>query len=250
MWCSREPCKMRKTTGLMEGIMQPFQQAGMPRSLRLSLSRLALFQIWWQYWLRALQGVSKRALQWYSKCFCMVSVTKTFTLKGGQTTHWSRCWTMVSLYSLKCKRFRNTRHTSKHPLLRVITLLVILELLVRIGFWGYVAVFVQLYCRYCTFASCRTLFLHFHFLFLPLCGLSMFKTLYRVLNTCHFLKSSKSRHVSAWLGHAQVLIVFKKIAVILFSHARSSLYLSCVPVPLKITTCFGLNWPSSGVHCF
>jgi hypothetical protein len=33
--------------------------------------------------------------------------------------------------------------------------------------------------------------LHFHFLFPSLCGLSMFKTLYSVLNTCHFLKSSK-----------------------------------------------------------
>jgi hypothetical protein len=40
---------------------------------------------------------------------------------------------------------------------------------------------------------------HFHFLFPSLCGLSMFKTLYSVLNTCHFLKSSKSLHVSAWI---------------------------------------------------
>jgi hypothetical protein len=39
--------------------------------------------------------------------------------------------------------------------------------------------------------------LHFHFLLPSLCGLSMFKTLYSVLNTCHFLKSSKSLHVSA-----------------------------------------------------
>jgi hypothetical protein len=39
--------------------------------------------------------------------------------------------------------------------------------------------------------------LHFHFLFPSLCGLSMFKTLNSVLNTCHFLKSSKSLHVSA-----------------------------------------------------
>jgi hypothetical protein len=39
--------------------------------------------------------------------------------------------------------------------------------------------------------------LHFHFLFPSLCGLSMFKTLYSILNTCHFLKSSKSLHVSA-----------------------------------------------------
>jgi hypothetical protein len=50
--------------------------------------------------------------------------------------------------------------------------------------------------------------LHFHFLFLSLCGLSMFKTPYSVLNTCRFLKSSKSLHVSAWIGHPQVLIIF------------------------------------------
>jgi hypothetical protein len=36
---------------------------------------------------------------------------------------------------------------------------------------------------------------------------STFKTLYSVLNTCHFLKSSKSLHVSAWIGHPQVLII-------------------------------------------
>jgi hypothetical protein len=49
--------------------------------------------------------------------------------------------------------------------------------------------------------------LHFHFLFPSLCGLSTFKTLYSVLNTCHFLKSSKLLHVSAWIGHPQVLII-------------------------------------------
>jgi hypothetical protein len=27
-----------------------------------------------------MQGVSKIALQWYSKCYCVASVTKTFTL--------------------------------------------------------------------------------------------------------------------------------------------------------------------------
>jgi hypothetical protein len=47
--------------------------------------------------------------------------------------------------------------------------------------------------------------LHFHFLFPSLCGLSTFKTLYSVLNTCHFLKSSKLLHFSAWIGHPQVL---------------------------------------------
>jgi hypothetical protein len=34
-----------------------------------------------------IQSVSKRALQWYSKCFCLASVTKTFTPKGVQTNH-------------------------------------------------------------------------------------------------------------------------------------------------------------------
>jgi hypothetical protein len=34
-----------------------------------------------------IQGVSKRALQWCSKCYCVASVTKTFTLEGVQTIH-------------------------------------------------------------------------------------------------------------------------------------------------------------------
>jgi hypothetical protein len=38
-----------------------------------------------------MQGVSKRALQCYSKCYCVVSVTKTLTLEGVQTIHRSRC---------------------------------------------------------------------------------------------------------------------------------------------------------------
>jgi hypothetical protein len=29
----------------------------------------------------------KRALQWYSECRCVASVTKTFTLKGVQSIH-------------------------------------------------------------------------------------------------------------------------------------------------------------------
>jgi hypothetical protein len=37
-----------------------------------------------------IHGVSKIALQWYSKCYCVASVTKTFTLKGVQTIHRSR----------------------------------------------------------------------------------------------------------------------------------------------------------------
>jgi hypothetical protein len=60
---------------------------------------------------------------------------------------------------------------------------------------------------YCTIASCRTSLFYFHFLFQSLCGLSTFKTLYSVLNTCHFLKSSKPLHVSTSIGHPQVLKV-------------------------------------------
>jgi hypothetical protein len=60
----------------------------------------------------------------------------------------------------------------------------------------------------CLGISCKQKeILHFHFLFPSLCGLSTFKTLYSVPNTCHFLKSSKSPHVSAWIGHPQVLLI-------------------------------------------
>jgi hypothetical protein len=54
-----------------------------------------------------MQGVSKRALQRYSKCHYVASVMKTFTFKGVQTIHRST----PCLYAFKCKRFRNTRHT-------------------------------------------------------------------------------------------------------------------------------------------
>jgi hypothetical protein len=49
-----------------------------------------------------MQGVSKEALQWYSQCCCMASVTKTFTLKGVQTIHISA--TKVH-YPLSCLLF-------------------------------------------------------------------------------------------------------------------------------------------------
>jgi hypothetical protein len=58
-----------------------------------------------------MQGVSKRALQWYSKRCRVASVTKTFTLKGVQTIHRSRCWKMDRLYVFKHRLFCNTRHT-------------------------------------------------------------------------------------------------------------------------------------------
>jgi hypothetical protein len=66
---------------------------------------------------------------------------------------------------------------------------------------------------------------HFHFLFPSLCGLAKFKTLYSVLNTCHFIKSSKPLHVSAWIGRLQVLKIVKNnvepIAVAARSKART-----------------------------
>jgi hypothetical protein len=34
-----------------------------------------------------MQGVSKRASQWYSKCYCVANVTKMFTLKRVQTLY-------------------------------------------------------------------------------------------------------------------------------------------------------------------
>jgi hypothetical protein len=58
------------------------------------------------------QGVSKRALQWYFKYYCVASVTKMFTLKGVQTIHFSTSWGTDSLYAFMCKRFCNTRHTA------------------------------------------------------------------------------------------------------------------------------------------
>jgi hypothetical protein len=55
-----------------------------------------------------MQGVSKRALQLYSKCYCLASVKKKVTLVGVQTVHLSRCWTMDWSYAFKRS---NTRHT-------------------------------------------------------------------------------------------------------------------------------------------
>jgi hypothetical protein len=54
-----------------------------------------------------IQGVSKRALELYSKCYCVASVTKMFALKGLQTVHRSRYWNTI------------TELFSKHPALSV-----------------------------------------------------------------------------------------------------------------------------------
>jgi hypothetical protein len=42
-------------------------------------------------------GCFKLALPWYSKCYCVAIITKTFALD--------------SLYAFKCKHFRNTSHS-------------------------------------------------------------------------------------------------------------------------------------------
>jgi hypothetical protein len=56
-----------------------------------------------------MQGVSKIALQCYSKCYCVARITKTFILKAVQTIRRSAShWRMDNLYVFKCKRFRNT----------------------------------------------------------------------------------------------------------------------------------------------
>jgi hypothetical protein len=57
-----------------------------------------------------MRGVSERALQWYSKCYCVANVTRTFTLKGVQTIHPTAPTTMSTLYAFECKRSRNIRH--------------------------------------------------------------------------------------------------------------------------------------------
>jgi hypothetical protein len=60
----------------------------------------------------SIQVVSKKALQWCSKSYCVANVKGTFTLEGVQIIHSSRCWTMDSLNDFNCKHFRNTRHTA------------------------------------------------------------------------------------------------------------------------------------------
>jgi hypothetical protein len=59
---------------------------------------------------QCVQGVSKTALQWYSKCYCVASVTKTFALKAYKLSiiaqgvePWIVC--------MPLSKFRNTRHT-------------------------------------------------------------------------------------------------------------------------------------------
>jgi hypothetical protein len=86
-----------------------------------------------------LQGVSKISLQWYSKGYSVASVTKTFTLKGVQTIH--------RLHSFKYyeERFNFIFKLQLHKRAQLMK-----QLFYSVGFAGYVAVCLQLYCRYFT----------------------------------------------------------------------------------------------------
>jgi hypothetical protein len=54
-----------------------------------------------------IQGVSERALQLYFKCYCVAELQKRLHLKAYKLpiVHGVVCM------SVKCERFRNTRHT-------------------------------------------------------------------------------------------------------------------------------------------
>jgi hypothetical protein len=54
---------------------------------------------------RPTQRVSNRALQWHSKCYCVTSVTKTFTLKGVQTIH--RLYVILLFYYIYIYKIKN-----------------------------------------------------------------------------------------------------------------------------------------------
>jgi hypothetical protein len=58
-----------------------------------------------------IQGVSKRVLRWYPKCYCVANITKTFALKAYKLSIVRDVERLVGLYAFKCYCFRNTRHT-------------------------------------------------------------------------------------------------------------------------------------------
>jgi hypothetical protein len=69
---------------------------------------------------------------------------------------------------------------------------------------------------------------HFHFSCFRLCEASMFKTLNGILTLVTFITFFKALHVSASIGHPQVLkLFFKRTAVIFRVSCLSSLYLLC-----------------------
>jgi hypothetical protein len=67
-----------------------------------------------------MQGVSKRASQWYSKCYHVASATKTFTLKGVQTIH--RSVLSVNVFVMLATQKHLEYHCKalffKHPVLK------------------------------------------------------------------------------------------------------------------------------------
>jgi hypothetical protein len=70
-------------------------------------------------------------------------------------------------------------------------------------------------------------YLTFTFLVPSSCGLSMFKTIYSVFNTRHFINSLNTTCFGLNWPSSSVKNCLIKIAVILLSHARSSLCLQC-----------------------
>jgi hypothetical protein len=59
-----------------------------------------------------IHDASKRALQWYSKYYCVTNVTNTFILEGVQTIHPSAPRTRDNFHAFKYyKPFLNTRQT-------------------------------------------------------------------------------------------------------------------------------------------
>jgi hypothetical protein len=60
----------------------------------------------------ALYGVSEKSFTAVFHMLLCGEHYETYTHKGVQTIHCSRCSAMDSLYAFKYKRFRNTRHTA------------------------------------------------------------------------------------------------------------------------------------------
>jgi hypothetical protein len=64
-----------------------------------------------------LHGVSKRALKWYSKYYCVASVTETFTLKGIQIIHPSTPFLHDGQVAIECKLLHFRYWQSNHILI-------------------------------------------------------------------------------------------------------------------------------------
>jgi hypothetical protein len=65
--------------------------------------RMFIFYIHYIIFCYLIQGVSKRALQWYSKCYCVASVTKTtWALATGASLTQHRSMTLRPFRELHC----------------------------------------------------------------------------------------------------------------------------------------------------